>query len=86
MMIDIRKELGITDPQYIKKKGPDKMAALSRLATTENHFEKWLEDVNKTYTADMPTELIQLYEDAADIMFQIMAYERDLILTHDVKN
>lgn len=78
-MIDVRKELGVVEPMFIRKKEADKFAAAERLAITEKMFEHWFEDINRTNTSEMPTKLIAEYEIACNAMCKILAYEKAIL-------
>ncbi len=77
--IDVRKIMNEVEPVFITKKKPDKIQAAARLACTDKHFGAWFYEINETYTADMPADLVALYEKAADSMFAAMAAEKKII-------
>lgn len=79
-MIDVRKELGIVDPIFIQKQGPDQLAAAERLAVTRKAFEAWHAAINRTNTREMPTELIAEYEKACMAMCKILMKEKELVV------
>lgn len=68
------------EPLFITKKEPNKIQAAARLAITEKHFEHWFYEINETYTADMPADLLALYETAAETMFRVMKKEKDILV------
>lgn len=79
MDIDVRKEMGVVDPLFIKKKCPDKMAAAERLASTEKHFEEWHAEINRTNTREIPTQLIAAYEEATVALCKVLMIEKEIV-------
>ena len=82
MNIDVRKELGVIEMPariFIKPQGADKLAAATRLATTEKMFEQWHADINRTNMGDVPKELIEAYEAAAVQLCVILMMERQIV-------
>ena len=78
-MIDVKKEMGVIEPLFIKRKEPDKFAAAERLAVTEKMFERWHEDINRTNTSEIPTKLLAEYEKACHALCRILAYEKEIL-------
>lgn len=79
MNIDIKKELGVIEPVFIKKKEADKFASAERLAITEKFFEQWHSDINRTNTSEMPTKLMAEYENACMCLCKILMYEKEIL-------
>lgn len=82
MNIDIRKELGVIETPkniFIKKQYADKHAAALRLAATENMFEQWHAEINRTNLRELPEDLIQSYEAAATQLCRILMKEKEII-------
>jgi len=77
--IDVRKEIGIVTPLFIKRQAPDKMAAAERLACTEKHFEEWHAAINRTNTREIPTELVAAYEEATIALCKVLTIEKRII-------
>ena len=78
-MIDVKSEMGIIEPIFIKQQGPSKVEAAKRLAVTYKHFEDWHAEINTVNTREMPGELIALYEAAALDLCKILAYEKEIL-------
>lgn len=78
-MIDVKKELGVVEPLFIKHKGADKFAAAERLAVTERMFEQWHNEINRTNTCNMPTKLVAEYENACVALCKILKYEKEIL-------
>lgn len=79
MAIDVKKELGIVEPMFIRKKPADKYAAAERLAITGKMFEQWHSDINRTNTRELPTKLINEYENACVALCKILKYEEEIV-------
>ena len=79
MMIDVKKELGVVETLFIKKNEPDKFAAAERLAITEQMFERWHDDINRTNTSEMPVKLVAEYENACKALCKILMYEKEIL-------
>ena len=79
MDIDVRKEIGVIEPLFIKRKEADKFASAERLAITEKMFEQWHADINRTNTSEMPNKLIAEYEIACNALCKILAYEKEIL-------
>lgn len=78
-MIDVRKEMGVVEPLFIKRKEADKFAAAERLAVTEKMFEQWYDDINRTNTSEMPGKLMAEYEKACQALCKILMYEKEIL-------
>ena len=78
-MIDVKKELGVAEPMFIKRKEPDKFAAAERLAITEKMFEEWHHEINKTNTCEMPYQLKAEYETACVALCKILKMEKEIL-------
>jgi len=77
--IDVRAILGIQERRpnmFIRETGPDKLEAAKRLAITEKSFEEWYTMINVTNTRQLPTDLVDLYEEAALVLCRILAFEK----------
>ena len=77
--INVRDILGIEERRpnmFIKASGPDKLEAAKRLAITEKNFEEWYNLINATNTRQLPTDLVDLYEEAALVLCRILAFEK----------
>lgn len=79
--INVREILGVqnTEPLFIKPSGPDKHAAATRLAITEQHFEEWHAAINRTNTRELPAELIKYYDEAAYALCKVLTLERGIV-------
>lgn len=80
-IINVREILGVKEPEprlFIKPVGPDRLEAAKRLAITEKAFEDWHVSINATNTRQLPSDLIELYDDAAYTLCKILDYERQI--------
>lgn len=78
-MIDVRKEINVLEPLFIKRKEADKLASAERLSITEKMFEQWHADINRTNTSEIPNKLIEQYEVACEALCKILAYEKEIL-------
>lgn len=69
------------DRSFITHKKLNQTAAAHRFSTTDRIFKEWFDEINseKCNTRDMPADLILLYEDACEIMLEILAKEKEIV-------
>ena len=79
---NVREILGVEPkhtPLFFKPTGPDKLEAAKRLAITEQCFEGWYNAINGTNTRQVPSDLVELYEEATVVLCRILQYEKNIV-------
>lgn len=65
---------------FIQRKGPDRNAAATRLAKTEELLESWHKEINSTNTRELSVSLSNSYQKAFEILVSICEQERRIVL------
>ena len=79
-MINVKDIMEGPSVRFFQDPGLDTVAAAERLAVTDRCFSEWLSGVNAVKTRDIPGDLVEQYDRAADAICRIKAMEKAIIM------